>query len=130
MFDSNGNCNASTEYISIYKVHFEDGEIYHGGNLNKSLWNQIPKKPIKRLEYNLFSKPIILEGYDSYNHLIEKINIGGKEFISKVFLMGRRGNCWSEVYKLDLNDKSILFYNTDINKEYEGNKCNGWKEGK
>lgn len=112
----------------LYKITFQDNDIYYGGNLEKSLWNQMPKKPIKKLEYNLFSVIPILEGYEAYNHLIERVNIGGKEYISRVLLMGKIDGKVDQ-WILNLNDKSITQKTTVFGQEYDGKKSTGWKEG-
>ena len=55
----------------MYKIIFEDGKKFIGGEPNSSKWLEIPNKPIKKLEYKLFGKTIILENYRAYNHIVK-----------------------------------------------------------
>jgi|GEM_PF-6129313 len=68
-------------YDKIYRVVFEDGTEYVGGNLQFPGWGKVSsEKKIKALELNLpnLKDKIILEGYDLYNFFI-----GAKKLLNK-----------------------------------------------
>ena len=82
-------------YEQIYKVVFEDGSEYIGGNLNYPGWNKCSnEKRIKALELNLPNRKdkIILEGYEMYNFFIgaRKPLSKGKITICHMYGLGHR----------------------------------------
>lgn len=115
----------------MYEIIYSDGEIYRGGEPENSLWNDMPLKPIKKIEYNLLGHSIIFEGYESYNHLKEMGQFFGKynkNRILKVYLMAKKGNI---VYSFVFNLLDGMLYQetADFGKEYYGKPTIGWKEG-
>ena len=61
----------------MYNIEFYDNTTFKGGDFKDSLWNKIPGKPIKKLTYKVGKHEVILEGYDAYNHLLEKADFLG-----------------------------------------------------
>jgi hypothetical protein len=59
--------------MPIFRIVFQDSSVFFGGNsIQKSLWLEIPDKPIARLEYFIFNgEGIILEGFESYLCFVE-----------------------------------------------------------
>ncbi len=112
----------------MYTITFEDGTKYQGGNLLKSGWNSMPTKPIKEWVYQLAGKQFKMSGYEEYNHIVERVNVGGQEIITKVILMGRVGQL-VESYMVDLQLKRIFSNGNIIGTEYQGKSVTGWKTG-
>jgi hypothetical protein len=116
-------------------IKFTDGEL-----IQNPTWNSMPNKPIQRLKYIFNGKTIIMEGYESYNHLKEIICavLSNQTIVRCVYLMGRKGMI-SQVLKLNFIDNSIVEYQTEIDKEYgatpeelvwiNGRPSTGWKQG-
>ena len=116
-------------------VKFTDGEL-----IQNPTWNSMPNKPIQRLKYIFNGKTIIMEGYESYNHLKEIICavLSNQTIVRCVYIMGRK-EMVSQVLKLNFIDNSIIEYQTDMNKEYGsthneklwiiGRHYTGWKIG-
>ena len=120
----------------MYTVIFENGTNYEGGDLENSRWNDMPDLPIIRLEYSFPSlskenkegQTALMEGYDSYNHLVERINIQAKEIINKVILLGKIDQQVS-IITYDCKTKKISQSTAEFGKEYEGKPSTGWKIG-
>jgi len=111
----------------MYKLLYKDNTIFKGGNIKNSKWNKIDK-PIKELHYNLINN-IKMKGYESYNHLIERVNIStGICFVAKVFLLGKKRER-IDVIEIDLKHKKIKTYKKMFGKEYNNNATTGWKKG-
>jgi hypothetical protein len=114
----------------MYKVIFEDDEVFESCS-EDSKWNEMPEKKIKKLIYSFGKDNIIFEGFEAYNHLIEKVQ----------FIMGRSGNITTKVilmgkYKeeihqlvIDLHKEKVYKLITPVNKEYMEKTTIGWKEG-
>jgi hypothetical protein len=114
----------------MFKIIYNDGSSFIGGNPQNSKWNNQPNKSIKRIEYSLLSKKIVLEGFESYNHLVEKeyLVLQGRERLAYIYLMGQiHGD--THIYKLNLKNglikKEIKLKGT----EWKGTATTGWKEG-
>ena len=62
-----------TKKMPLFQVVFNDGTVYHGGFSNqKTLWADIPNKPIKRIFFLLPNGDhLCLAGYEKYNRFIE-----------------------------------------------------------
>ena len=109
----------------MYKVVFEDNTVFIGGEPNDSKWNEMPDKPIKKIEYYLSKIPIVLENFEAYNHIIERVKFINRpgQRITKIILMGKKK---SLVYQLifDLKKKKMFQEKTLYNKQYTG-----WKIG-
>lgn len=115
----------------MYKVYFIDDTEFTDENILNSHWNEMPNKLIKKIEYSFCQPHIILEGFASYNQLIEKYKIIGqaqKERISKIILMGELNN---EVFQVIYDCKIGKFSQQRVllGSEYEGRKTTGWKKG-
>lgn len=114
----------------MYKIFFEDGAVFMGGEPINSLWNKIPDKPIKKIEYVLFGHTIFIEGYDKYNHLLKHNYsiLSSKQFVSNIILLAKNGN---QVIKFvfDIIKKRLIIEESIFGKEFEGQPSTGWKEG-
>jgi len=113
----------------MYKIIYGDSS-YIGGNPQNSKWNNQHNKPIKRIEYTLLNKTAIFEGFESYNHLVEKGHfvMQGKEKIINVYLMALK-NDKVYIFKFDLTTNEVTEQLKPKNKEYYGTATTGWKEG-
>jgi hypothetical protein len=121
----------------MYSIAFDDGTTFEGGNPSESRWGEIPKKPIKSIDYSL--TPFItyhFEGFEAYNHMIERIKGVNKaiDVIDKVCIMGLTKN---RVYQILLiRDGSVFQLVVPYGKEYSpqiklmNGKFNGWENGK
>ena len=114
----------------MYKIIFEDNTEFIGGTLHNSNWNKITNIPIKKLEYYLLGKVIILENFELYNHLIERISIinTNQEIISKLILMGKKEETVI-TYTYDFIKKNGYFGSELFGREYLGKPTTGWKKG-
>jgi len=114
----------------MYKIIFEDNSEFQGGDFEDSKWNEIPQKPIKRLEYTLVKETLVFENFEAYNHLVERVKfvnrIGGK--ITKVILMAVNKE---KVIKIiyDFQSRKILQKYCILGQEYQGRSTTGWKSG-
>ncbi len=78
-------------YDQIYKVTFEDGEDFIGGNLQFPGWNKCVSEGIKSLEITLpYGEKLILSGYEKYNLFIGAVKSlsDGRTTISHMFGLG------------------------------------------
>ena len=114
----------------MYKVFFEDDSIFIGGAVENSHWNKMSDIPIKKIEYTLGNKTIILENYEAYNHIVERTAFiqTGRQVISKLILMTKQGN---EVIKTIYDFIKCNFYPKLglWGKEYNNKPTSGWKIG-
>ena len=113
----------------MYKITFSDGEIWQGGSIENSKWNEMPIKPIQSLNYTLSNKIIILENYEAYNHLIERIyTLDGRQYTTKIILLAKKEN---NVFKFEFDflKRKINFDILTFGKEYYGRSTSGWKQG-
>ena len=95
----------------LYHILFEDSSTYEGGNLNNTLWKDVPNKQISRLFYLLPTGDYLaLGGYEKYYQYIEatKDFYGGNGTINleNVYLLGKKGKQINQ-YKIDLKTGSI-----------------------
>ena len=123
-------------------IKFTNGEIAQNPS-----WLSMPLYPIQRMKYQFNDKIIILEDYESYNHLQERVfGIMGttKNFIRSVYLMGKKGNK-IDVIILDMMENIITGYEAVEGTEYgkskvfdkerkhigwtDGRPSTGWKNG-
>ena len=112
----------------MYTITLANDTIFHGGTLQDSRWNKIPDINITKWEYNLFNKPIILSGYEEYNHLIERVYINASPIITKIILMGKIND---EVHSItfDLKTKQLIKSVSKAGQEYNSKPVTGWKKG-
>lgn len=113
-----------------YKVIFKDNTSFEGGDYKNSKWNEIPEKEIKKLEYKLVEKTLILTGFEAYNHLIERVQFVNKPggLITKLILMGKHKE---EVFQIifDFQKKKTYKKTTKFGREYMDRATSGWKVG-
>ena len=113
----------------LYQIKFEDGSIFQGGNLENSKWNEMPDKPIESVEYYLLTNKVVLENYEAYNHLVERVSLmDGRMFISKVILLGKSQNKVLSVV-FDFMKEKVYGLNSEFGYEYNGKAVSGWKAG-
>jgi hypothetical protein len=115
----------------MYTIYFEDGQVWQGGSIENSNWNDMPNKLIKRIDYSILDKHFSMEGFEAYNHIVERVQFvlnANKPKISKVILMGLTNG---EVYKLifNLNTMQITEEISYYGKEYYNKATTGWKSG-
>jgi len=114
----------------MYKLTFEDDITFFSSSFN-SKWNQMPDKKIKKLEYKIDNKTITFEGFEAYNHLVEKVCFiqgSGKEQITNIILMGRTGDL-VQLITYNLKTKKIEKSETPFGQEYYKKSTTGWKKG-
>jgi hypothetical protein len=113
----------------MYLVNFITGETFRGGNPNNSKWNEI-NKPIKSIKYKTPINTILLQDYEAYNHIVERVGFiqGSGQLITKVILMVKSGE---DVMKLILDVRKNKIYSklAKFGKEYNNKPTTGWKEG-
>lgn len=113
----------------MFKAYFIDGTTFEGRSLPDSQWNEMPDKPIEKLEYFFTNKKLIFEGYREYNHLFEnKGGIGMPVKKTKLFLMGREENRTC-IATFDLMERKLYLTYTHIGHEYSNQILGGWKKG-
>jgi hypothetical protein len=113
----------------MYNLVFDNGECWQGGEPDHSKWNEIPNKPIKKIEYKICNREVIFENYESYNHVVERIHtFDGREKIIKIYVMARKGlNVYMFIF--DLFTLEIIAEIKEFGKEYYGTATSGWKKG-
>jgi hypothetical protein len=115
----------------MYTIVFEDRTKFIGGEPNNSKWNDIPNKPIAKLQYSFGGKTIILEGYEAYNHIIK---VGfltlnpQKPIILAVIIMALEKNKVNRII-FDFTKQKIFEDIVDFGKEYNNKSVSGWKLG-
>ena len=113
----------------MYKITFKDNTTFQGGEHYDSKWSIMPQKPILRIDYDLKGKNVSMEGYEAYNHIVERVCLVNKgEIITKLILMARKQE---DVLLLvyDFRKNKLGYEVADIGKEYYGKPVTGWKEG-
>ena len=115
----------------MYKVTYEFGEIFFGGEPDDSKWLEI-EKPIAKIEYKLGVKTLILENFEAYNHVVERFQIMGQKpgqnGICGLILMVKMAN---QVHKVMFNFRTskVTQELVEFGKEYRGKPHSGWKKG-
>jgi hypothetical protein len=129
----------------MYQVTFIDGTNFTGGEPNCSLWDQIPKKPIKSITYWLSETcKFFFTDFEEYGHLVERIQVFNQadpsgrpqERVTKAILMGRVGKRVYEVV-YDLKRGATYQLVTKYGEEYSNQErlgkdrsFLGWENGK
>ncbi len=114
-----------------YKIVYEDKTTFKGGNPDNSKWTEI-NKPIIKWEYKLGKQTIIFEGYEAYNHVVERFQIMGQKpgqnGICGIILMVKMAN---QVHKVMFNFRTskVTQELVEFGKEYRGKPHSGWKKG-
>jgi hypothetical protein len=113
----------------VYKITFEDGTTFvDKDDVNNSKWNTMPKKIIKRIDYELYGIKLKLENFESYNHLIKHANV----------ILGRKFDGIVGIIMLAKHKEiNIQFFYNLITGEFEQKiidinelkPSSGWKEG-
>jgi hypothetical protein len=95
--------------MPIFRIVFQDSSVFFGGNsIQKSLWLEIPDKPIARLEYFIFNgEGLILEGFESYLCFVE----------ADTKIAGPVGNCPNCGSKGKISKKITKYTNDQIKQE-------------
>lgn len=106
-------------------VKFTNGEI-----VQDSPWLSMPPEPIQRVKYVFQGKTVMMEGYEAYNHLVERYYalIGEGKGIRAIYLMGMSGKN-VDVLSLNVITGHIKQERTLIGQEYNGRPSTGWKSG-
>lgn len=115
----------------MYKIIYQDKTTppYIGGEPYDSKWNLMPLSPIQRIEYHLGGKLLMMEGYEAYNHIIERVAILTRgQRISKIVLMAKKED---DVLKIVFNTTTneLKYDVAEFGKEYNGQPLTGWKQG-
>jgi len=112
-----------------YEVFYEDGSKFKGGDINNSRWNEQPLKPITKIIYYLPNKKIQLQGYNAYNHIVERaITLNSKILSIILMLMVKKGNDVL-IVSYNLKNNKIDYDVKPFGKEYRNGTVTGWKEG-
>ena len=114
----------------MYKLFFEDGSSFIGGEYYESKWNEIPNKPITRLEYRFNGKCLYAEGYSAYNHLVEHVKnvTQGIQYISQIIILLKNGQDILQV-KYNPHSSQVHYEISKFGEEYRGKSTTGWKTG-
>ena len=113
----------------MYKVVFSDGDVFEGGKISDSKWNDIADKEIKSVNYWLGGKCLLLSDYEAYNHLVKRVNLfTGEKIITKLYLMGKNKNN-VERFIYDFKTNKLTEDIVEFGKEYNDKSANGWKQG-
>ncbi len=125
----------------LYQVMFQDGTTFNGGkSYKKTLWNEIPDKPIKQISFRLpDGNYFTLRGYEAYNHFIEATQdvYGSNRFTLRYqYFMGKLKDkvvsfrvslfqTKDSKYKIgDITRREYIF-----GREYANKSTKGWKQG-
>ena len=125
----------------LYRVRFDDGSIFEGGNTYKETkWLEIPDKKIKAISFYLPDGNILtLRNYEEYNHIIEAtqdVYKSNKFTIRYQYLMGKKENkvisyritlFQSQDSRYKIGDITRREY--EYGKEYNGKATSGWHKG-
>jgi len=105
----------------MFLVTFANGKQFQAVSLVNSGWKEI-NQPITKLEYNIYGLNVCLQGYESYNHLIEcNVLTTGQRFISKIILEGKMGGLVERIV-IYLGFPLILHYIDDNSIKAQGAK--------
>jgi hypothetical protein len=113
-----------------YTIKFSDGEIWKGGDINNSRWNEMPNKNIVEINFSLGGKKIKLVNYNSYNLLIvHAMHIFTKEnTIIKIILLAEE-NKTVEKFEFNFKHNNLNRSLCELNKEFNNKPTTGWKTG-
>lgn len=114
----------------MYKIIYQDGDIFNGGTADNSLWNQMPNKPIAELHYEYLGKSIVLKNYEAYNHLTKYMFVvsSQQQCVAAVIIMAlKAGKIKRFIY--DLRNNELLIDEVLSEKEYNNKPASGWKAG-
>jgi hypothetical protein len=105
-------------------------KMMNGELIQNVPWLSLPKDPIQRIKYVFNGKTVILEGYEAYNHLTERVYavIGRTVNVRATYLMGLYGGNVT-VVTLNRVTGEINKYETKFGEEYNGRPSTGWQSG-
>jgi hypothetical protein len=110
----------------MLSIKFADGELIQ---IEKG-WNDLPNKPILRVKITIDNHVMMMENYESYNHLQEYCTnlLSGNKTLRNRYLLGRKGD---KIKGIKYNYISNTFeeFECEFGKEYNGRPSTGWKEG-
>ena len=113
----------------MYKVIFEDGTVFNGGEPENSRWNEIPNKPIAEIEYWL-GKHIHLKNYEAYNHLTKyafRVD-NQQQSVVAVIILDKILNIVQR-FCFDLIKRELIIDEVPFGIEYNNKPASGWKTG-
>lgn len=113
----------------MYKVYFEDGTTFLGGEPAESLWNDMPDKLITKIEYEFLNIRLVLEGFKRYNHLVGRRNVLFTKLQNDIYyisLVAEDGQI-SKIFTWNLIKKEFI---QEVKQNIEMKKSTGWKIGK
>ena len=115
----------------MYKVFFADGTTWDGGHYTNSKWFDMPDKEITKIEYSLTEQTLVLEGFESYGHIVGRIDGVNFKFkgIGYVIIMGK----WKhKVWQTEFNFIKGLIIKRVVNygEENNGRQDTSWHNGK
>jgi hypothetical protein len=115
----------------MYKIIFEDGTEFLGGEPDNSKWNEIPiAKNIAELHYDLCGKQIILKGYEAYNHIVKHaflIDSQQQAIVAVIIIVLELGIVKRFIFDLIKNE--LITDNILYGQEYNNKPTSGWKVG-
>jgi hypothetical protein len=114
----------------MYKLTFEDGTNFIDKEHITEKWKEIPDKSIRKIEYTLFGKTILLEGYDLYNHLVEKptgIAQSVLPIVKIILLASKNGKV--KRFTFDIIKCHLKVDEVQFGKEHKERPSSGWKRG-
>jgi len=115
----------------MYTITFEDGQVWQGGDMNNSGWNTMPIKLIKSIAYTVGQYKLTLEGYEAYNHLIERVQFvlnANKPKITKIILMALKDGMVQK-YIFNFTTGKTEFEMAGFGQEYYNKPTTGWRPG-
>ena len=114
----------------MYIITFIDNSTFTDRKHITGQWNFMPNKQIKRIEFSLFGKTILLENYEAYNHLVIR-GIGVNTKINSIMGFIVMGSYKNKVHKFafDIIKKELRVEEVFFGKEYNNAASTGWKKG-
>jgi hypothetical protein len=115
----------------MYTIVFDDGQVWQGGPTDCSRWNEMPYKLIKSISYTVGQYTLKLEGYEAYNHIVERVEFvlnAGRPKITKVILMALKDGMVQKYIFNFLTGKSE-FEMVGYGQEYYNKPATGWHGG-
>lgn len=88
-----------------FKITFIDNTIFEGNSLSSD-WTNIPNKPIVSLKFSIGKLNVVLENYQEYNHLKERILTRQQNQISQILIMGRKES-ETDIFIFDLRKNKV-----------------------
>jgi hypothetical protein len=118
--------------LPMYKVTFEDGTEFDGGEPDISLWDQLPNKPIKSILYWVNNRKFIFSDFEEYNHCVERVFgvTTNMQAISRAIIMGRvKKRVYQVIFDFRNKDFVVTRDVKPYGQEYNDKPLTGWKFG-